>query len=263
MRAHSQNLARKRAQEFGQVEITDGKLDARLSRDDDVVVTTEATQAEAQHRSDSSIALSPSSITGSFFPDAFDRKPRGFFADQFENESNWQAHYNGTGPEILRQSGGRLDAFVSGAGTGGTITGVGRYLKDHLPEVTVVLSDPQGTAPACMRTNLSSPPGSGLFNKVRFNVMYDHQEKEGSKRRHQVDTVVEGIGINRITHNFATGLDIIDDAYRVSDAEAIGMSRYLVEHDGLFLGSSSACNLVACVRLAKRLGKGSRIATIL
>lgn len=81
--------------------------------------------------------------------------------------------------------------------------------------------------------------------------------------RHQVDTVVEGIGINRITRNFAMGLDVIDDAFRVTDAEAVAMSRYLVQNDGLFLGSSSACNLVACVRMAKRLGKGARIVTIL
>ena len=84
---------------------------------------------------------------------------------------------------------------------------------------------------------------------------------------------------HQITQNFAMGLDIIDDAYRsaprrcmnptlisttrISDAEAVAMSRYLVTHDGLYLGSSSACNLVACVRLAKKLGRGSRIVTIL
>lgn len=81
--------------------------------------------------------------------------------------------------------------------------------------------------------------------------------------RHQVDTVVEGIGINRITQNFSMGLDVIDDAVRVSDEEAVAMSRYLVQKDGLWLGSSSACNLVASVRLAKRLSSGSRIVTIL
>lgn len=67
----------------------------------------------------------------------------------------------------------------------------------------------------------------------------------------------------QITRNFAKGLDIIDDAYRISDAEAVAMSRYLVQHDGLFLGSSSACNVVASVKLAKRLGSGARIVTIL
>jgi cysteine synthase A len=178
----------------------------------------------------------------------FESEPRGFFADQFENESNYKAHYRGTGPEILRQTGGMIDAFVSGAGTGGTISGTGSFLKKHVPEIKLVLSDPEG---------------SGLFNKVKYNVMFDPKESEGKKRRHQVDTVVEGIGINRITHNLAMGLEMIDDAYRISDIEAVAMSRYLVEHDGLYLGSSSACNLLACVRVAKRLSSGSRVVTIL
>ena len=68
---------------------------------------------------------------------------------------------------------------------------------------------------------------------------------------------------HQITQNFSLGLDVIDDAYRVTDLEAIAMSRYLVDHDGLWLGSSSACNLVACVRLAKKMRKGSKIVTIL
>lgn len=177
-----------------------------------------------------------------------DHRPRGFFADQFENDSNFQAHFRGTGPEIARQTGGHVDVFVSGAGTGGTISGTGRYLKQAIKGVKVVLADPEG---------------SGLFNRVRFGVLFAPQESEGTKRRHQVDTIVEGIGINRITRNFQAGEDIIDDAYRISDAEAVAMSRYLVEHDGLFLGSSSACNLVACVRAARALPKGSTVVTIL
>lgn len=178
----------------------------------------------------------------------FEHKPRGFFADQFENDSNFKAHYNGTGPEILRQTGGVVDAFVSGAGTGGTISGTAAFLKKHVPDLKVVLSDPEG---------------SGLFNKVKYNVMYDAKESEGKKRRHQVDTVVEGIGINRITQNLSKGLEFIDDAYRISDEEAVAMSRYLVLHDGLYLGSSSACNLLACVRVAKRMRSGAKIVTIL
>jgi len=75
--------------------------------------------------------------------------------------------------------------------------------------------------------------------------------------------VVEGIGINRLTQNFELGMPLIDDAYQVTDAEAVSMSRYLVKHDGLFLGSSSACNLVTSVRLAKKLGRGKTIVTIL
>lgn len=132
-------------------------------------------------------------------------QPRGFFADQFENRSNFEAHYQGTGPEIWRQSGCKVDAFVSGAGTGGTIAGAGQYLREKNPKIIVVLSDPEG---------------SGLYNKVKHGVMFDAKESEGRKRRHQVDTVVEGIGINRLTKNFEYALPIIDDAIRVSDVEA-------------------------------------------
>lgn len=177
-------------------------------------------------------------------------KPRGFFADQFENRSNFYAHYEGTGPEIWRQTNGKVDAFVSGAGTGGTIAGAGQYIKSMNKNVVVALADPEG---------------SGLFNKVKYGVIYDHKEAEGTKRRHQVDTVVEGIGLNRMTNNIDLALPIIDDAFRVTDVEAVAMSRYLVQNDGLFLGSSSACNLVACVKLVRKLGwkGGQTIVTIL
>ncbi|OCF58042.1 cysteine synthase A [Kwoniella mangroviensis CBS 10435] len=238
-----QNLARKRALEFGNTPLIDPP-----KSDPEVVVSTKADSSEVGHEVNSSEPLIPSIRLPELLKPALETKPRGFFADQFENESNFYAHYKGTGPEILRQTSGNLDAFVSGAGTGGTVAGTGMFLKKALPDLKIVLSDPEG---------------SGLYNKVKFNVMFDTKEREGTKRRHQVDTVVEGIGINRITQNFALGLDVIDDAYRISDAEAVAMSRYLVVHDGLYLGSSSACNLVACVRLAKTLGRGSRIATIL
>ncbi|KAG9057620.1 hypothetical protein FS842_005324 [Serendipita sp. 407] len=177
-------------------------------------------------------------------------EPRGFFADQFENMSNFMAHYEGTGPEIWQQTNQSLNAFVSGAGTGGTIAGVACYLKERQPTIRIVLSDPEG---------------SGLYNKVKHGVMYDPKESEGRKRRHQVDTIVEGIGINRLTRNFQQALPVIDDAIRVTDEEAVSMSRYLVKHDGLFLGSSSACNLVAAVKVAKTLAPftGKRVVTIL
>ncbi|WVF67110.1 hypothetical protein IAT40_001855 [Kwoniella sp. CBS 6097] len=242
-----QNLARKRALEFGNTELVNPPTPRAP-----IAVSTLAEPSEVGHNA---ADLSPDNSPiphnlplPNVLRPALETKPRGFFADQFENESNFQAHYRGTGPEILRQTSGHLNAFVSGAGTGGTVAGTGMFLKKALPDLRIVLSDPEG---------------SGLYNKVKFNVMFDLKESEGKKRRHQVDTVVEGIGINRITQNFSLGLDIIDDAYRISDAEAVAMSRYLVAHDGLFLGSSSACNLVACVRLAKTLSKGSRIATIL
>ncbi|KAF9520361.1 hypothetical protein BS47DRAFT_1287155 [Hydnum rufescens UP504] len=218
------NLAKQRALEYGK---------AAIHRSNDVTVSTAGNDDNLGSRSDPLV-----------------RGPRGFFADQFENRSNFDAHYEGTGPEIWQQTNGDVDAFVCGAGTGGTIAGIGKYLKEMNPEVRVVLADPEG---------------SGLYNKIKFGVMFDKKESEGTKRRHQVDTVVEGIGINRLTKNFELGIPVIDDAYRITDAEAISMSRYLVQNDGLFLGSSSACNLVACVRLAKTLGRGSgsTITTIL
>jgi cysteine synthase A len=173
---------------------------------------------------------------------------RGIFADQFENEANWRAHFEGTGPEIFDQCGGELDAFVAGAGTGGTISGVAMYLKPRLPKLRVVLADPEG---------------SGLYNRVKFGVMFDPTEREGTRRRHQVDTIVEGVGINRVTQNFEIGRELVDDAIRVTDEQAMAMARWLVEKDGIFVGSSSAVNCVAATKLALQMGKGNRIVTIL
>ncbi|RAL09810.1 putative cysteine synthase [Aspergillus homomorphus CBS 101889] len=173
---------------------------------------------------------------------------RGFFADQFENEANWRAHFNGTGPEIYAQCNGKLDAFIAGAGTGGTISGVALFLKPRIPNLSVVLADPQG---------------SGLYNRVRYGVMFDLKEREGTRRRRQVDTIVEGIGINRVTANFEAGKELVNDAVRVTDAQALAMARWLVEKDGLFVGSSSAVNCFAAVKTAMKLGPGHRIVTVL
>lgn len=106
-------------------------------------------------------------------------RAQGFFANQFENLANSRAHYCSTGPEIWQQACGRIDAFVAGAGTGGTIAGISTYLKEQDANIVVCLVD---------------PPGSGLLNKVKHGVMYDSSEREGSRRRHQVDTVTEGVG---------------------------------------------------------------------
>ncbi|KAH8118936.1 PALP-domain-containing protein [Phellopilus nigrolimitatus] len=237
------NLAKQYALEYGRsdvvlsLEASTATVDSSLSSSSAIVVRSAATEAEVMGRD-----ASPN--------DELQTKPRGFFADQFENRSNFQAHYDGTGPEIWRQTNGKVNAFVSGAGTGGTIAGIGKFLKDMDENVLVAMSDPEG---------------SGLYNKIKYGVMYDNKEKEGTKRRHQVDTVVEGIGINRLTANFELALPIIDEAFRITDAEAVSMSRYLVLNDGLFLGSSSACNLLACVKLAKKMGwcSGEKIVTIL
>lgn len=173
---------------------------------------------------------------------------RGFFADQFENTANYLAHLNTTGPEIYHQTNGHLDAFVAGAGTGGTISGVALALKPKLPGLKVVLADPQG---------------SGLYNKVKNGVMFSSTEAEGTRRRHQVDSIVEGIGINRLTVNFNVGMHLIDDAVKVTDEQALRMARWLVEKEGLFIGASSAVNCVAAAKTAQAMPPGSRIVTIL
>jgi len=127
---------------------------------------------------------------------------------------------------------------------------VGKFLKSVNKNVVIALADPEG---------------SGLHNKIRHGVLFDPREREGTKRRHQVDSVVEGIGLNRLTKNLERALPHISDSYRITDSEAASMSRHIAQRDGLFLGSSSACNLVAAVRLARKLGKGSgkTIVTIL
>ncbi|KAL3237747.1 putative cysteine synthase RNJ42_00734 [Nakaseomyces bracarensis] len=158
------------------------------------------------------------------------------FCDQFENEHNWEIHYKTTGPEIYKQLNGKVDCFISGCGTGGTISGVSRYLKERISPY-VVLADPQG---------------SGFYNRINYGVMYDHVEKEGTRRRHQVDTIVEGIGLNRLTFNFLKGEKYIDESIRVTDKQALQMAKYLSINDGLFIGSSTAINAVAAVELINR-----------
>lgn len=114
-----QNLARSRALEFGKVDLTDGNH-GRPHHEEDLVVSTTATESEVASSFDvtdsSGPAIKIAGALSSLVDSALHNKPRGFFADQFENQSNYWAHYNGTGPEILRQTGGNVDAFVSGAG---------------------------------------------------------------------------------------------------------------------------------------------------
>lgn len=172
---------------------------------------------------------------------------RGFFSDQFENVANFTAHYENTGPEIWQQTGHEVDAFVSGAGTGGTLAGVAKYLKEQNNKIRVFLAD---------------PAGSGLYNKIRHGVFYAAQEAEGTRKRHQVDTIVEGVGINRLTANMELGLQFVDDALHVTDQEAVSMARFVAQNDGIFIGSSSAVNLAAAVKIA-RVHKNITIVTLL
>ncbi|KAL6767838.1 OASTL2 [Auxenochlorella protothecoides x Auxenochlorella symbiontica] len=167
------------------------------------------------------------------------------FANQFENLANFRAHLR-TGREILAQTDGMLDAFVSGAGTGGTLAGVSCALKAANSRVKVFLID---------------PPGSGLFNKVTRGVMFTREEAEGRRLRHSADTITEGIGINRQTANF--GRALVDGAFQGSDTEAVEMAAYLLRNDGLFVGSSAAMNCVGAVKAARLLGPGATIVTVL
>ena len=169
----------------------------------------------------------------------------GFFANQFENEANFKVHYETTGPEIYAQCDGRIDAIVMGAGTAGTIGGISKYLKERR-NVTCILVD---------------PPGSCLFNKFKYNVMFDSQYAEGKRRRTQVDTVIEGVGLARNTH--LVDLCDVDECIRVTDQEAVDMSRFLLKNEGLFLGSSGAMNCVGVVKAAKEIGEGKTIVTVL
>ncbi|KAF8349331.1 tryptophan synthase beta subunit-like PLP-dependent enzyme [Amanita rubescens] len=246
------NMAKQLAAQFGQ---PTQRYEQTTHLDPSQLYTSPSSSVLVSTVSDASFSLGPRTAHDA---NDFSLQPRGFFADQFENRSNFDAHFHGTGPEIWRQTNGRIHAFISGAGmsrnfpvsvastgwfssagTGGTIAGVGQHIKSRKKDVVIALADPEG---------------SGLYNKVKHGVMYDHKESEGTKRRHQVDTVVEGIGINRLTNNIELALPIINHAFRITDAEAVSMSRYLVINDGLFLGSSSACNLVACVKLIKQMG---------
>jgi cysteine synthase A len=114
-----------------------------------------------------------------------------------------------------------------------------------------------------LRVVLADPQGSGLYHKVRHGVMWSPTEREGTRRRTQVDSLVEGIGVNRVTTNFEVGRPFVDDAVRVTDEQACRMGRWLVEKDGIFVGSSSAVNCVAAVVTALGLPPGSVVVTIL
>ena len=158
-----------------------------------------------------------------------------FWANQFENLSNSEAHYHTTAPEIWSQTGGELDGIVMSSGTGGTIGGMTAYLKEQNPQIATYLIDPSG---------------SGLYSYITTGEF----KAEGT-------SITEGIGINRATANFNRAR--LDGAFQGTDQQVIEMSQYLLKHDGLFIGSSAALNVIGAIKLARKLGKGHTIATIL
>ena len=158
------------------------------------------------------------------------------WANQFDNVANRDGHYLTTGPELWDDTDGGLDAFVAATGTGGTLAGVARYLKEQSPAVRTVLADPKGSA---------------LYRYVKTGQ--PEVEGEGS--------ITEGIGSSRVTANLEG--TPIDDAWSIPDQEAVTMVYRLLHEEGLFLGSSCGINVAAAVRVARDLGPGHTVATIL
>ncbi|HJS84579.1 MAG TPA: cysteine synthase A [Acetobacteraceae bacterium] len=163
-------------------------------------------------------------------------EPNGaIWANQFDNVANREGHRRTTGEEIWAETEGKVDAFTCSAGTGGTIAGVGMALKARKQAVRIVLADPMGSA------------------------FYNHYTRgellaEGS-------SITEGIGNSRVTRNLEGAP--IDAAYRIPDEEALPVVFDLVEHEGLVLGGSSGINVAAAIRLARELGKGHTVVTVL
>jgi cysteine synthase A len=163
-------------------------------------------------------------------------RPNSFWANQFENLANSKAHFETTGPEIWTQTNGKVDAFVSAVGTGGTLGGVSKYLKSVKPNVHIRLVDPFG---------------SGLYSYFKTAQL----AATGS-------SITEGIGIMRLTANFKEA--VIDEAVQYGDQEMISMLYHLTQHDGLLLGTSAALNIYASYKYAlENKNSGKVIVTIL
>tara|TARA_B100000686_G_C16775384_1_gene968069 strand:- start:141 stop:1142 length:1002 start_codon:yes stop_codon:yes gene_type:complete len=157
------------------------------------------------------------------------------WANQFDNIANSKGHYETTGPEIWNQTEGKIDGFVCSSGTGGTIAGVSKYLKEKNKNVKIYLSDPKGSA---------------LYNFIKKGIL----KSEGN-------SITEGIGSSRITNNFA--IAIINDAYSIDDNESLPILYDLIKNEGLSLGTSSGVNIAGAIKLGKELGPGKTIVTIL
>ncbi len=163
---------------------------------------------------------------------------RALWANQFGNLANGAAHEATTGPEIWAQTGGQVDAFTCSCGTGGTLVGVARALKARNPKVRVVLADPMG---------------SGLHSWIKTGVV----KAEGT-------SITEGIGQgSAVPGNLEVGRDVIDDAVQVTDPEALAQIYDLQIHEGISIGGSAGINVAAAIRVARQMGPGHTIVTIL
>ena len=159
----------------------------------------------------------------------------GVWANQFDNVANREAHVHTTGPEIWNQTDGKVDGFVCAVGSGGTLAGVSLALKQRNKNIRIALADPMGAA---------------LYSYYKTGEL----KSEGS-------SITEGIGQGRITKNLE-GI-IVDDAFQIPDSEAIPIAFDLLEHEGLCMGGSTGVNVAGAMHLAKQLGPGHTIVTIL
>ena len=157
------------------------------------------------------------------------------YANQWDNTANRRAHLEGTGPEIWQQTDGKLDGFICSIGTGGTVAGVSMFLKEKNPDVQIAIADPLGAS---------------MFS------YYSTGELKG-----EGDSIAEGIGQGRITGNLE-GV-VVDMPFQIPDAEALPYIFDLLKHEGLCLGGSSAINIAGAVRMAREMGPGHTIVTIL
>lgn len=168
-----------------------------------------------------------------------ERLENAVWTNQFDNTANRRAHIETTGPEIFAQTNGEVDGFVCATGTGGSLAGTARYLKDTKPGVKIFLAD---------------PPGSVLFSY--FTSERKLMDRAGS-------SITEGIGQGRITDNLAPDVDLIDGALHIKDEDTIAMVYRLLDEEGIYVGASSALNVVAAVQMAKQLGKNKKVVTLL
>ena len=157
------------------------------------------------------------------------------WANQFDNVANQMSHYNSTGPEIWGQTEGKVDAFTCAVGTGGTLSGTGLFLKEKNKNIKIALSDPFG---------------SGLYNYYQNGEM----KAEGN-------SITEGIGQGRVTKNLENCP--LDLSFRISDDDGLTVIFDLLKDEGLFLGGSSGINVAGAIEIAKELGPGHTIVTIL
>ncbi len=157
------------------------------------------------------------------------------WANQFDNLANREGHRLTTGPEIWEQTGGRIDAFTTSCGTGGTLAGVAMALKERDPNIRITLADPMGSV---------------LYSWKTHGVL----EMSGG-------SVTEGIGQGRVPENLDGAP--IDDALQVTDEEALEQVFDLTQHEGICIGGSAGINVAAAIKVAKRLGPGHRVVTIL